>query len=225
MKIYYRISDKSYEKEKIPGATKQVCLKNCLKSFPKTEIIVIADKCKQETINSIKSIIGKKGKIIETFLGNAQSFVKALNLAIELHDDEVVYMLEDDYIHKEKCIGLLEEGLQFAHYATLFDYIDKYLPPYNNEITKVFRGNNKHWKLSISTTMTFATTAKNLKKDFEIWQYYCKGDHPNDHMAFCTLNNAKKFLAVSIPGSATHTDLTYYNTVGINFPDKWAYQI
>jgi hypothetical protein len=156
-------------------------------------------------------------EFIETNLGNAGSFCKALDIAMDYADEEIFYILEDDYIHKNGCCNFLEEGLQFGDYATLFDYIDKY---YNPEITKVFRGRNIHWRWSISTTMTFATKVKTLKQDIEIWKFHCKGQHPNDHFSFCELKERGRNLCVAIPGYATHVDMTPYRD--ISFPDMWA---
>ena len=49
MKLYYRISDNSYEKQKLIGATKESCLANFMKVFHGIPTTIIADKCNEKT--------------------------------------------------------------------------------------------------------------------------------------------------------------------------------
>lgn len=240
MKFFYRISDKSYVKNKFPGITKKMCLKNFIFCFDWTfahqantrgsQTTIIADNCNFDTVDMCREFCPN---IVETNLGNAGSLIHAIKLALELPDDEIVYFIEDDYLHRENNIltrsidydldlrKVLEEGLEIADYVTLYDHPDKYAEEYNfGEITKVLRTKLIHWKYTISTTMTFATKVGTLRKDLAVWEKYTAGDHPHDHEIFLELGVNRK-LAVTIPGLAYHTDLTYPEKAMRIQLDKW----
>ena len=214
----YRISDKSYDKTKLFGGTKETCLNNFLKAFSGCKI-VIADNCTNATVQLLKN---KELQVIETSLGNAGSARKAfLDATTFLGPDEIVYFAEDDYLYdsrigdylydsRVRCSALLEEGLTKASYATLYDHPDKYQQEYNfGEITKVVHTKSSHWRYTISTTMTFATKISTLSEDIDIWKKHTEGQHPNDHLAFCELAKKNRSLVTCIPGVACHIDLTY----------------
>jgi hypothetical protein len=204
MHVYYRISDCSYQKNKLPGATKDFCLQNFVNSFSGVPITIICDNVSDENYE----FYSKYGTPNRTFLGNAGSLSYALSKAMELPSEEVVYFVEDDYLHKGNCLGILEEGLEHADYATLYDHPDKYLD-YGGEVSRVIRTKHSHWRFSISTTMTFATRPKILLEDHDIWEKYTTEFHPHDHLIFSELNQRGRMLAVAIPGLSCHTDLTY----------------
>lgn len=220
MKVYYRISDKSYVKGKLPGINKELCLKNFCSSFPTAKIICIADNCSYETIKMVKNhLYQRDSEIYETKLGNAGSFRHCVLDACSLSDpNEIIYIVEDDYLHKDINLEqYVEEGLTKSRYTTLFDHPDKYESEYDfGEICKVFKGKLSHWRTSISTTMTIATKVAELKKDLDIWMKWTDGNHPNDHLIFSEINERQKnSLSVSIPGLSFHTDLTYFEAKGI----------
>lgn len=210
IKIFYRISDGSYKKDKLPCANKEVCLRNFIDCFSNSDITFIADNCNKETISICNQY---EGRIIETNLGNAQSAMRAIELAIEeVQDDDIVYFIEDDYLHNPKynCSELIVEGLNYANYVTLFDHPDKYMSEYDyGEETKVYKTRHSHWKHSISTTMTFAAKVKELKEDYSIWEKHTSNQHPNDHFIFTEIREKGKKLGVKIPGVSFHVDLTY----------------
>lgn len=239
MKLYYRISDNSYKKQKLIGATKEVCFKNFIKSFHKTifgdlnpispdfisPMKIIADKCQDDTI----AMLSQTGIPIETTnYGNAGSLKHAIDLAIaECDDDELVYFVEDDYLHLQTAPTLLEEGIKRADYVTLYDHPDKYTSQYNGgEYSKVIKTASSHWRYTISTCMTFATKVKTLKEDLETWTKFTDGVHPHDHQIFTELNKDKRRrLAVCIPGVACHCDLDFSIRVKRNLIEPWAIEL
>ncbi len=190
----YRISDGSNIKEKINHADKIYCLKNFLEVFGGEGLIVFADNCKEKTINDIKAL---NVKIFELGgLGNANSFKYILDYAIEnFNDSDYVYFLEDDYLHLNGAKETLLEGLEIADYVTLYDHPDKYISfnddgdnPFiinGGEESKVFLTKSSHWKITNSTTMTFASSVKTLKSDYKEWSFY----KSNDFMAFQKIAN------------------------------------
>ena len=43
---------------------------------------------------------------------------------------DLIYFVEDDFLHKDNCREILLEGLRLgAEYASLYDHPDKYLDP------------------------------------------------------------------------------------------------
>jgi hypothetical protein len=214
MKILYRISDGSYKKERFQNATKQHCIENFLSHFPKEEVTIYADNVKNETLAWITEL----GCEVKRTNGgsSAAGFRIVLNDALELPDDESVYFVEDDYLHLPNSRAVLLEGLERSHYVSLYDHKDKYIPasmggnPFIDddaaELTKVFVTNSVHWKLTNSTTMTFATKLSTLKEDAGIWMKYISGTHPHDFQCFLELRDKGRTLATPIPGYSTHCE-------------------
>jgi hypothetical protein len=214
MKIFYRISDGSYRKERYPRATKKGCLDNFLKHFPKEEIIIYADNVKEETFEWLQ---GYGCTLLRTNGGSsAAGFRIVLQDAIELPEDEVVYFVEDDYLHLPNSRDILLEGLERSHYVSLYDHIDKYIPASMGgnhfiddagaEETRVFLTKSRHWKLTNSTTMTFASTVNVLQEDAPIWLSFTSGTYPRDFDCFVELRNKGRTLATPIPALSTHCE-------------------
>lgn len=232
MKTIYRISDNSYTKIKLPGATKEFCLRNYLNTFSKFDIIIICDNCLQETIEMVSSVTEKFNKeIVVTSLSNAGSFRKALEIASDFNNNEMIYFVEDDYLHYYKIDRLnivkdMEMALEEVDYITLYDHPDKYQWEYGHgEHCYVFKTKSTHWRTTNSTCMTFATTVKTLKEDWKIWHNNTESTHPHDFAIFNQLKSNNKELAVSIPGLACHVDLTYPNSKNLDIDDliePWA---
>jgi hypothetical protein len=214
MKVFYRISDGSYKKERFQHATKQGCLENFLKHFPKEEITLYADNVKDDTYTWLQTY---GMNILRTNGGSsAGGFRIVLEDALNLPDNEIIYFVEDDYLHLENSRQILIEGLERAHYVTLYDHVDKYIPAsYGGnkfitddgaEETRVFLTRSRHWKLTNSTTMTFATTVENLREDGYIWRKHTQGTYPHDFDCFIELRSNGKTLASPIPSLSTHCE-------------------
>jgi hypothetical protein len=183
---------------------------------------MIADRCGEPTLDMICSALkNSPGQLTadllhRTQIGNgAGSFRHAVQQTAALPDNEQIYFLEDDYLHLPDAKKVLLEGLAIAPYVTLYDHPDKYVPrerggnPFvqnGGEPTRVLRSLSSHWKLTNSTTMTFATTAGVLRADLPIWDVHTRGTHPNDFPAFLDLHRKGRALIVSIPGRSTHCD-------------------
>jgi hypothetical protein len=235
MKLYYRISDNSYEKPKLIGADKATCLENFIVSFQKIiygnepplkncipPIKIVADNCERKTVGML-SETGLPLKL--TNLGNAGSLIYSIKDAINSYnDDDLIYFCEDDYLHAISSVNLLEEGIEIADYVTLYDHPDKYTSQYGGgEISKVVRTRSSHWRYTVSTCMTFAAKIKTIKEDLSVWEKYTAGDHPHDHKIFTCLNETKnRKLAVCLPGAACHTDLTFSGQAGVILIEPWA---
>ena len=197
LNVLYRISEAGNSKQKLDHATKFYCLKNFCSEFVNSNIIIIADNCKPETIENLKVF---EKKIIETSLGNAKSWRYCVEYSISnFNNNEAVYFVEDDYIHLPDSEKILLEGLVISDYVTLYDHPDKYkntnnggvnpLIKYGGEKTIVMLTEHSHWKITNSTTMTFAVKMDTLIVDKDIWWRWTEGNIPSDFFAFIHLSS------------------------------------
>ena len=221
MNIYYRLSNASYKKNRLLHATKEHCLDNFLSIFGKYNINLIADNVTEPSLlEFIKSKQSANFKIEYTKLNNAHAFRHSMRRACkELKDSELVYFVEDDYLHLPNSDMLLLEGLEISNYCCGYDHIDKYINKENGgnpsiegggEITRVVLTKSSHWKLTNSTTCTWATKIKTLKEDMEIWEQATVNSYPQDYWAFTQLLETKsRSLITPIPGFSTHTELPW----------------
>lgn len=228
MKILYRISDAGYNKVKPPYIGNESCLKNFCSVFSDhiTDINVIADNVSQNTYEMILKYIDAK-HIEKVSVGHgAGTFNLALDKAIEFGEKDIVYFVENDYLHKPNACEILLEGFQAgADYVSLYDHPDKYIDGANpfveggGEVTRVLLSKYCHWKLTNSTTMTFAAKVKTLQEDKEILKQFTSGTYPRDFDMFIALRDSGRSLITPIPGYSTHgetawlTPLTDWSTI------------
>jgi hypothetical protein len=267
--VFYRISSASYNKIKLPHATKEYCLGNFIKEFgsskekwlerPVSILILpsranddltrllkkyidtenypyircfdldklilgatsnLEEEIKKSCITPPKMSLGELSNILESYdFGNAKSFQIVYETVCDAYDknkipdNTPIYFVEDDYLHLPNSYKVLMEGLERADYCSLYDHNDKYMDPSPNkyiteggEETKVILTKSTHWKLTNSTTMTFASTAKILREDKDIWMKWTQGSHPMDFDAFIELRNKGRTLITPIPSYSTHTE-------------------
>ncbi len=221
MKVYYRLSnlEATIAKKKIKNATKEHCLKNCIEEFGLENITVIGDRLNEETKKFVESL---KLRLIEVDNGTgAGTFRDALTTAINENDDDaMVYLLEDDFLHKPGSKKLLKEGIsRFKMYTTLYDHPDKYINAkdggnpqieMNAEVTRLSRTKSVHWKLTNSTVMSFATYVSRLKADLDLIHKYSNETVTDSYGFFTELINTKQLGVVSsIPGYSTHCETNW----------------
>jgi hypothetical protein len=219
MKIFYRISDTGYPKNKPSYINNKNCLHNFCQHFDPSDINIIADNVSDNTYKMINEYV-KKDQIEKVAVGHgAGTFNLALDRALLLDDEEYIYFVENDYLHRTRSSNILLEGFTIGFpYITLYDHPDKYIDPSNGgnpfcsggaENTRVYLSQSCHWKITNSTTMTFATTVKTLKQDEYILRKWTSGTHPNDFQMFLELAKNQKFLISPIPGYSTHGETQY----------------
>jgi hypothetical protein len=227
--VYYRTSDKGENKERLDFIDNKVCLNNFIKEFPERNITLIADNVGDETMKWLETFHFKD--ILRTSLGNSGSFWFAYNMAMNLPEDDYVYFVENDYIHRSNSMSILLEGLKIADYVTLYDHPDKYFDGVNPQVrdggenSKVLLTKSSHWKSTNSTTMTFASKVSTLKKDYFVFKIFTVGiinskqeilrkfqrrGTPGDYQIFTILTKFKfRKLISSIPGFSTHGETKY----------------
>ncbi|MDB4319759.1 hypothetical protein N9981_00160 [bacterium] len=242
MKIIYRISDNGYSKVKPSYVNNESCLKNFCNVFFNYmhDIYIIADNCSGDTLNMIKKYIDPHN-IEKVSIGHgAGTFNLALDKILKLDGDEIVYFVENDYIHLPNSPKIIEEGIKLGSpYITLYLHPDKFLPPQqggNPEVdetggylTRIYRGETELFGMFNSTTMTFASTVKNLKEDEEILRKWTSGKHPNDFQMFLELRDKGKALMCPLNTYSTHGETQWlaplYKTKQQDLVEEWAKHI
>ena len=221
MKIIYRISDAGYNKVKPLYINNENCLKNAVKTFGNSEFLIIADNVSDETKKMIELLV-PNDNINHVSVGHgAGTFNLALDLALKQSDGDVIYFLENDYLHRKESENILIEGIELgADYISLYDHPDKYIPASRGgnpnieddggEVTKIYLSKSCHWKLTNSTTMTFASKVSKLKEDESILRKWTNmGHYPRDFDMFIELRENGKSLMTSIPGYSTHGETAW----------------
>ena len=231
MKIIYRISDTGYNKIKPAYVNNYDCLQNAIVNAyslvdRKNDWFIIADNISEKTKNEIIEMHGfTKENIDYVSVGHgAGTFNLALDKALTFDDEEIVYFLENDYLHKENYDIILQEAFTCgADYVTLYDHPDKYIPgsrggnPHvdedGGEYTKVYVSKSCHWKLTNSTTMTFAAKVKTLKEDEDILRKWTSEAYPDEFKMFLELRDKGRALLSSLPGYSTHGEINWLSPI------------
>jgi hypothetical protein len=218
MKIIYRISDAGYNKVKPKYINNRNCLWNAVNVFKDADWYIIADNVSEKTNNMLFQYIDNLDVIEHVSVGHgAGTFNLALDKALTFDDNEIVYFCENDYLHKPDSQKIIEEGLNEigADFVSLYDHPDKYIDganPYvqgGGEMTRVMLSTSSHWKVTNSTTMTFAAKVKTLRKVENVLREYTQGSYPRDFDMFISLYNSAHYLVTPIPGYSTHGETAW----------------
>jgi hypothetical protein len=115
-----------------------------------------------------------------------------------------------DLIH----LKLLKKGINLgATFISLYDNPDKYLSPEDGgnpycfggaEDTRVYATESTHWKITNSTTMTFAAKVSTLKRVEPILRKHTQLKYPQDFQIFTDLREQNELVITPIPGYSTH---------------------
>tara|TARA_B110000211_G_scaffold205262_1_gene239396 strand:- start:4107 stop:4796 length:690 start_codon:yes stop_codon:yes gene_type:complete len=229
MKIIYRISDTGYNKVKPNYIGNEQCLKNATEVFKDADWSIIADNISPETNDMVQRYKSRDCINYVSVGHGAGTFNMALDEALMYPDDEIVYFVENDYLHKPQSKEILEEGFNLgASFISLYDHPDKYLDPSQGgnpyceggaEDTRVYLTNSCHWKITNATTMTFAAKVSTLKKTEYILRKFTEETHPHDFHMFLELRKHNELLLTPLPGYSTHgetawlTPLTNWSTI------------
>jgi hypothetical protein len=236
MKIIYRISDAGYNKVKPDYITNENCLKNFVFVFGNQNLQIIADNCSKETLQMVTKYVHPNSITTVSVGHGAGTFNLALDMALKWEDDEIVYFVENDYLHLQGSPQILEEGFKLgAPYVTLYLHPDKFIPPFNGgnpEVdqdggytTKIFRGETQLFGMFNSTTMTFAAQVKQLKEDEAVLRKWTSGTHPDDFKMFLELRDNGKALLCPLNTFSTHGETNWlaplYKVKQENLVEEW----
>jgi len=219
MKIIYRISDAGYNKVKPDYIDNESCLKNATEVFKDADWYLIADNVSDQTNTMMQKYVPLNCTEYQSVGHGAGTFNLALDKALTCNDDDIVYFIENDYLHKPESSKILKEGFELgASFVALYDHPDKYLDPSKGgnpycegggEDTRVYLTDSCHWKITNSTTMTFAAKVSTLKRVEPILRKHTSGTHPNDFQMFLELRQQGELLITPIPGYATHGETAW----------------
>jgi glycosyltransferase involved in cell wall biosynthesis len=227
--VYYRISDiPAYKDKKKPGyVNNETCLANFIQNFCPEKLCIVADSVNDHTkefLHRAGSQYGFELEHVENRSGS-KTFAHAFLLALKQSDDAIVYFVEDDYLHLPGSKELLVEAFREtkADYVTLYDHPDKYrnskdggpnpFVKHGGEPTRVIKTSSTHWKITNSTTLTFAARVGTLREDQREWRKCASSRVASDFLTFIRLNKSrwfyrpfknKRVLIHPIPGRATH---------------------
>lgn len=129
-----------------------------------------------------------------------------------IKDDEIIYLLENDYLHIKNWDIDVEEFMKTNKdsYLSLYDHNDKYFNE-NSELTsKIIVTKTHHFRTTPSTCGSFIAKKKTLIDDYNIHYNSPKitgvfTNMPVDHAKFLMLKTLKnRDVYTPIPGLSTH---------------------
>ena len=213
-------SSNSVDKIRPEWFSRENCFNNLLKTIEdkdNVKLIVMFDGTPSDD-HFIKKYDGEI--VLKEGGTDGHSFLNVVNYVseLDLNEDDIIYFLEDDYLHTLNWVDIMEEGFSSINvdYITLYDHKDKYfLPAYNNLQSKIIATTNTHWRTCPSTTNTYACRFKIFKKHLSIHKEYCdleKG-FTRDHDKFIRLWQEKSNLISCIPGCSTHVETPFLSPV------------
>jgi hypothetical protein len=146
---------------------------------------------------------------------NVQSWhiTLALAMASEMGPDDLVYFMENDYLHVPGWLDRVAEfdaaGIAYD-YLSLYDHMDKYiLPMYAGLQSSIVVTPRLHWRSAPSTCGTFIQTRQCFLADFDDWMAEVA-----DYYMFARLVGEKgRKLYTPMPGLATHCMEGYLSPV------------
>ena len=190
--------------------------------FFKSEII---DLKVENFKNEIQSINQKGEKVTDNQISNMSNIHQSLLIARNCED--LIYFVEDDYLHSinsikemilsyEKLSSLLKQELILC--PTDYPYL------YNKaENSKIFLGNNFHWRQIEESLCTFLTSNLIVKKYWEDLISVCKFEHQPFEKPFHDVYK-KEFCLSPIPSLAIHCtniNSVYGLSPFINYKNIW----
>jgi hypothetical protein len=224
MKIIYRISPNKFTKVKPSYITNSYCLKNFIQNFLENNCedlhIFLDGEFQENETQELLEIYLKYGVKYVHYISegsSGKSFVKVFNFVLEnfKNPNEIIYFVENDYLHLKNSKKVLENAFHIgAYFVTLYDHPDKYIPkerggnPFieedGGELTKIYLGDYSHYKITNSTTMTFASRLETLILLKDVILNWSDAIYPNDFQMFLEFRKLGKLLLSPIPTFSTH---------------------
>lgn len=207
-------SDISKHKKRPSYFSREKCYHNLLQTLPRFATITFLLDTYHGNLQDHFLSQEKKYPVITEKLGSeTTSFLFLLDVVqkAKLKDDTIVYLLEDDYLHKASWGKVLLDG--FSHpqvdYLSLYDHNDKYDQKlYPHLQSTILQGKYCYFRSTPSTTNTFAVQAKTLLRDMEIQRSFSVGRKiTEDHQKFLKLGEEGRRLFSALPGWSTHMEI------------------
>lgn len=212
-------SSNSVNKIRPPWFSRPKCLQNLLATKDEHVSVTILMDGDNEThftsqFSGLKIVPVKGGC-------DASSFRALIHHVFQgyLGDDAIIYLLEDDYVHRPGWPTAMREifASNKANYVTLYDHSDKYtLPVYNDLASRMLVTKSGHWRTTPSTTNTYAARLGTLRKhkDVHIEYSVLEQKFTFDDLKFRHLQERLGAVLVSsVPGFSAHCETAYLSPV------------
>jgi hypothetical protein len=152
----------------------------------------------------------KKVVLINAGSGDASGnkVMEMIETSKEIDDDDLIYTLENDYLHTNDWLKKVEElhhSKNHFHYVTLYDHPDKYehtshyVKRYDSLVSKIFVTDSHHWRTMSSTCFSFISKAKYFRTDI----FYFRRLRDVFILPFLKIYK-KRVLFSAIPSLSTH---------------------
>lgn len=214
MVIIYRCCERDTNRNFRPAGTipdwmdKRKCFKSLMNSLQGSgghKIIVVHDGPNGPLDEYIKQFKVDEYTNIN-LCSNEGSLRYCYSMGKSLNQD--VYFLEDDYLHTENAIKILEEGLPKFQLISGYDHPDRYTRtddiPYKQEEISVT--SSTHWRTAEATTCTWMATKDILGKIVDLAIKFGLEDRNFFRYIYKTMNIR---LWQSLPGVSTHVTTLY----------------
>ena len=225
LKVIYRLCDAVNSlhgrPDGIPGSPrplgldKKEVIKLCLSSLETTlkgldhEVFIVGDRVSEE----IWELAKEKLKPVYYFnsqekLGDGKSLLESSKVAMNQNDDDLIYFVEDDYLHDPEnfaqrikdIFDFAEKNLQVPWFVHPTDYPDQYSRLLKRSY--LFQTNSGYCREISSTTHTFMVQKKYYKLFVDFFRE-CHKDDGNDGK-LSTIFQDKAICLSPLPGVATH---------------------
>ena len=226
--IYRHIPIRAEKNSRVPNKVRptwfsyESCFENLIRTIEadprssEVKIIVIFDGILEEFLNDfmVKYYAQYSEKISFQFVkggSNGATFLIALDMIkkSELHDTDIIYFLENDYLHQHGWVSKAFEIFESEHnvdIVSLYDHRDKYeYAMYDNLTSQIIYTKTQHWRTVPSTCGSFLIEKSKMLRDYDIWT-----SNLIDYELFpyLQLHRGRK-LVTPIPGLSTHSMLGY----------------
>jgi hypothetical protein len=227
IRILYRTCARENQKQRPGWYSKARCLASLMdarRQLPRTAFTIVSDGPPPPEV--LGGTDRERDVTVLPGVGNAESFLIAFSIAASWPSDDVVYFVEDDYLHTPDALSKLEEAVGEVpfDYITLYDHPDRYLPTNHPRhdlplLTDALYTSRSHqWRTVESTCMTFAARVRTLREDFDAFMTYVIPKRiPYDRGLFRHLQGLgssrpethRRLLVGALPSLATHCEAAY----------------
>lgn len=131
----------------------------------------------------------------------------------ELGPDDLVYLLENDYLHQDGWVSRVFEAfdspMQFS-YLSLYDHADKYFyKMYEDLSARLMHTAHQHWRTAPSSCASYLLTRRTLEADYDVLSQGIP-----DYYFFSQLaTERQRVLLTPVPGLSTHCMSGYLSPV------------
>lgn len=138
-------------------------------------------------------------------------------VSLSVNENDIIYVVEDDYLHLNNYVGGLLEGADAAQqvseygFWTGYAHADKYdKDVYPNLKVQILHTQSLFWQTTPSTTNTYAGNLKSWKHFYELQRSFSHNHLiSRDHDKFIAIWKSGGALVSAIPPFSTHCEPAY----------------